>query len=273
MHPDKRYARQSFLGADSERILASTTLAIIGTGGGGSHVGQQAAHVGVGAFEVFDGDFMEDPNLNRTVGAEPRHAIVQTMKVDVAGELIKRINPNAIVNQHPCKWEEAHLTLRKCSGVVGCLDGFAARDGLEKYCRRYHLPYIDIGMDIHEVGEHFLISGQVITSMPGGPCMRCLGFLTDELVTKEVQAYGAAGGRPQVIWSNGVLASTAIGIFVRTRCNWAGRAPTPYLEYDGNADILRPSHRAHLPEGWVCPHFKDAHDLGDGIWSETRDDH
>lgn len=269
MLTNDRYARQSFLGADSERILAASTLTIIGAGGGGSHVGQQAAHVGIGTFEVFDGDFMEDVNLNRTVGSEPRHADEKVLKVDVAEELIKRINPLATVNKHPCKWEEDHLALRRTCAVVGCLDGFAARDALEKYCRRYHLPYIDIGMDVHEIGKHFLITGQVITSMPGGPCMRCLGFLTDELVSKEVRAYGAAGGRPQVIWSNGVLASTAVGIFMRMRCNWSGRTPVPYLEYDGNADMLRPSHRARLPEGWVCQHFHDSNDLGDGIWSEV----
>lgn len=268
--PTERYLRQSFLGPDSEEILAASTLAIAGAGGGGSHVGQQGAHAGIGTFEIFDGDFMEDKNLNRTVGSEPHHAVEQTLKVDVAEELIKRINPNAVVNKHPCKWELDHLPMRKSSGVVGCVDGFAARDSLEKYCRRYHLPYLDIGMDVRTIGKHFLITGQVITSLPGGPCMRCLGFLTDELVTKEVQAYGAAGGRPQVIWPNGVLASTAVGIFMRLRCNWTGRLPSPYLEYDGNIDMLRPSHRARLPDGWVCPHFSQSHDLGDGIWREAR---
>ena len=36
----ERYLRQSFLGADSERILRDTIVGIAGLGGGGSHTGQ-----------------------------------------------------------------------------------------------------------------------------------------------------------------------------------------------------------------------------------------
>ena len=56
------------------------------------------------------------------------------------------------------------------------------------------------------------MSGQIILSAPGGPCMFCMHFLTDEKIGREVANYGAAGGRPQVVWANGVLASTAVGI-------------------------------------------------------------
>ena len=65
-------------------------------------------------------------------------------------------------------------------------------------------------MDVHDCKEKgFLISGQVILSMPGHPCMRCCGFITDERLKQEAERYGAAGARPQVVWPNGVLASTA----------------------------------------------------------------
>lgn len=266
MKANERYLRQSFLGEDSAAVLRASRGGIVGAGGGGSHVAQQLAHAGLGTFDVFDPDVMEEPNLNRTIGSEPRHAADAARKIDVAASLIQRINPAARVNLHFGKWESSPAALRQCNGVVGCVDGFAARSYLERYCRRYHVPYIDIGMDVHEVGDHFLISGQIITSVPGGPCMRCMGFLTDELVDKEVQAYGAAGARPQVVWSNGVLASTAVGIFVRLRCNWTGSPLNPYVEYDGNRDTLQPSRRFQQRAWKACPHFSAAHDLGDVDW-------
>jgi hypothetical protein len=50
-----------------------------------------------------------------------------------------------------------------------------------------------------------------------------MGFLTDELLTQEAARYGDAGGRPQVIWSNGVLCSAAVGIIVDLLTGWSGR--------------------------------------------------
>lgn len=53
------------------------------------------------------------------------------------------------------------------------------------------------------------MSGQVIASIPGLPCMKCYGFLNESVFAEEAMRYGAAGVRPQVIWPNAVLASTA----------------------------------------------------------------
>src|SRR6266849_8531402 len=62
-------------------------------------------------------------------------------------------------------------------------------------------------MDAHGKGSS-VNGGQVIMSSPDGPCMRCMGFLTGEKLAAEAALYGNAGARPQVVWHNGVLAST-----------------------------------------------------------------
>jgi tRNA A37 threonylcarbamoyladenosine dehydratase len=54
----------------SEEIFKNSRACIIGLGGGGSHVVQQFAHIGIGNFLIFDADQVEDSNLNRLV--EPR---------------------------------------------------------------------------------------------------------------------------------------------------------------------------------------------------------
>ena len=61
-------SRQSFLGEDSEEILISVTAGLVGYSGGGSHFGQQLAHVGVGNFVIVDPQLIEDTNLTRLVG-------------------------------------------------------------------------------------------------------------------------------------------------------------------------------------------------------------
>jgi tRNA A37 threonylcarbamoyladenosine dehydratase len=62
-----RYSRQSFLGPDSVGRIARCTVGVPGLGGGGSHIIQQLAHIGFQRYVIYDGDIVEDSNLNRLV--------------------------------------------------------------------------------------------------------------------------------------------------------------------------------------------------------------
>jgi hypothetical protein len=96
-----------------------------------------------------------------------------------------------------------------------CVDSIGCRSELEAFARRFLIPLIDIGMDVHESSGEFSICGQAMLSMPGKPCMRCMGLVTDERLAEEAARYGAAGRKPQVVWPNGTLASIAVGFFMK----------------------------------------------------------
>ena len=113
------FSRQSFLGKDSEALFADTRIGIVGLGGGGSHIAQQSAHVGFGKFALFDPDFTDFPNLNRTVGANFKDARSKTPKVVVAKRMINGINPQADVWPIKAKWQEDFPALRACDVVLG----------------------------------------------------------------------------------------------------------------------------------------------------------
>ena len=118
--------------------------------------------------------------------------------------------------------------------IVGCVDTFAGRRDLESFCRRHLIPYIDVGMDVQKTSGGHEIFGQVILSMPGRPCMHCMGFLTDELLAEEAREYGAAGTRPQVIFANGVICSAAIGVVVDLVTGWSCNSrESVYLNFRG----------------------------------------
>jgi hypothetical protein len=85
--------------------------------------------------------------------------------------------------------------------------------------------------------------------------MTCLGFLTRERLAIEAAHYGAAGGRPQVIWANGVLASTAVGTVVAILSGWAKRELPIYLSYDGNSGELVPHPRLQYLGTKDCDHY------------------
>ncbi len=264
---DSRFTRQSFLGSDSERVLRESRVAIVGLCGGGSHIVQQCAHIGVGDILTIDPDNSEESNLHRLVGATLDDVIHERPKTFISERLIKVVNPDAMVTSIPRDWREVAELLRDRDVIFGCVDKFATRRDLEATARRYLIPYIDIGMDVHPEGERFRITGQVILSMPGQPCLKCLGFLTDELLAREAAGYGAAGGKPQVVWPNGVLASSAIGVFIQLATPWHdNHEESVYLEYDGNTRTVTKSNRLLYVDDIICPHFQTAADLGDPFW-------
>jgi hypothetical protein len=95
----------------------------------------------------------------------------------------------------------------------------------------------------------------VIFSKPGSPCLRCCGYITDERLKLEAAQYDAAGGRPQVVWPNGVLASTAVGLAVQLITPWFPNPPAfTYLEYDGNRGTVSVSAHVAALKGRICPH-------------------
>jgi hypothetical protein len=218
-------------------------------------------------FVVLDPDIVEDNNLNRLVGATDHDVQRQTPKVEVATRVITGIRPDARVVAHRNKWQEHAALLRDCTAIFGCVDSFSEREQLEIAARRYLIPYFDVGMDVHQIEASYHISGQVVLSMPGERCLRCFGILTDETLAREAQNYGVAGGRPQVVWPNAILASTAIGLFVQLVTPWHDRpASCAYLEYDGNQHTMRVSNRFTATTGLSCRHHAGLHDLGDPFW-------
>jgi hypothetical protein len=259
--------RQSFLGANSETVLCRSRAALVGLGGGGSHVGQQLAHIGLGNFLLIDPDFIEDTNLNRLVGATLEDVRLGTSKVDIVERIIKSVNPTAEVVKRLENWAEVTAELRDVDVIFSCVDSIGCRNELESFARRFLIPLIDIGMDVHELNGEFSIGGQVVLSMPGKPCMRCLGLVTDEALAKEVARYGAAGGKPQVIWPNGTLASIAVGFFMKLITPWeTQKATSLLLEYDGDQQTVTPSNKlAYLPAH--CKHFDSLNELGDPFWT------
>lgn len=263
-------ARQSFLGEHSTEIFRAATVAIIGLGGGGSHVVQQLAHLGIGNFILIDPDQIEFPNLNRTVGATYQDAVVETPKVEVAARLIRGINPYAHILSLIGKWQTELRALRSADVVIGCIEGFAVKVQLERVCRAALIPLIDIGMDVHKA-EPFTIAGQVVLSMPGRPCFLCMGHVRETDCALEEQKYGHAGGTPQVVWSNGMLASAAVGMMVQILTPWSKETAPAFLGYDGDRTTLNPDGRLQISSLNKCTHYDGMESAGDPFWKVKID--
>lgn len=253
---DDRYDRQSFLGDGAQARIEACTAGIIGLGGGGSHIAQQLAHIGFQNYVLYDPDTPEDSNLNRLISAKVRDVKNRTPKIQIARRVIRGLQPNAKIQMIKGRWQENPLPLGSCDIIFGCVDGYKGRQELEIFSRRHLIPYIDIGIDVAKVDpQPPVLSGQVIASIPGGPCMWCLGFLTEKKLAVEANKYGDAGHNPQVVWANGVVASSAVGIAVDLITGWTGAThDVIYLSYEGNSGQVLPHKRLTFVQR-PCPHF------------------
>jgi hypothetical protein len=244
--------------------LDGTRIAVLGLSGGGSHIVQQLAHIGFQHFTLYDPQEIEETNLHRLVGARSSDVTDKRSKVGIAERVVREVRPFAQVDAHASVWQDNPEPLRRFDLIFGCVDTFAARREIEVFSRRFRIPYIDIGMDVTTLpGSPPRMAGQVILSEPDGPCMFCMGYLNDSVLTREAARYGDVGGRPQVVWANGVLASTAIGLALDYLTGWTGPVEQArFLSFDGNRGTLQPDARWTYCKGGPCSHYSPE-DLGD----------
>lgn len=261
-------SRLMFLGATGLASLRSARAVVVGAGGSGSHIIQQLAHLGVGEVIAIDPDGLERSNVNRVVLSHYR-AVGQPKAELISHRLRKlgRVQPIVL------RIEEADSisALQSSDVCFSAVDHFGTRHLIEYFARMALVPVIDVGMQItvEGSGESRRVTsagGQVVTSLPGGACFRCLGFLSDELLTRERNRYAGTQieYEQQVISINGLLASQAITNMLGLFAGFVAPAGvTRYISYNA----LTASLRAHpLLQGVdmnACPHYP----LKDAGWS------
>jgi len=244
-------SRLSFLGPNAHRLREST-VAVVGAGGGGSHVIQQLAHLGVGTTAVIDDDRLERWNVNRVPCSTYRD--LGRHKGEVLSERLKGLGGRVVPVLKRGESDEGRMWIERSDLVVGALDGARARNNIESICRAALVPYIDIGLtiDVADDGEIRAIGGQVVTSLLGGPCLRCAGVVTEATMMADREEYVAGAPEQQVISMNGVLASQAVNVVLKLLTGYVSDYPAPpVILYDGLLDTLVPD--KHVQK--ICPHY------------------
>jgi len=262
-------------GPKAQARLRQIVVGVIGCGGGGSHVVQQLAYLGVGGLVLVDPDLVEETNLNRLIGAFPasvscswldrltnrqRGGDVGRPKVEVMERMIRQIDPTIEVRTHKEVFPTTATVeaLRGVDILVACVDRLHVRDDLNRLCKRYLIPMIDIGIEIAldrgRPGEIAGVPGRVTKVLPDGPCLRCQGVVSDELLERERggRPPGYAGDAtlpdPAVVTLNGVVASLATTEVLQlvTRFAGPGRSNCGWI-FDGLTGTTETTGKAYAP--------------------------
>ena len=116
------------LGAEAMDKLAHSRVAVFGIGGVGGYAVEALARCGVGAIDVIDDDKVGITNLNRQIVAT--HSTIGRLKVDVAAERIRDINPDCHVTAHKCFYLPAtadQFDFMQYDYVLDCVDTITAK--------------------------------------------------------------------------------------------------------------------------------------------------
>jgi molybdopterin/thiamine biosynthesis adenylyltransferase len=165
-----RYSRHLLLPeigeAGQERLLAAKVL-LVGAGGLGSPVALYLAAAGVGKLGIVDYDLVDATNLQRQVVHNLDR--VGRLKVESAGETVRRLNPDVQVVAYPERLSAAN--------ALEILAGYEVIvDGADNFPVRYLMNDASLHLRVPLVhGSVFRFEGQATVFVPyEGPCYRCL---------------------------------------------------------------------------------------------------
>jgi len=225
--PEPTFDRQiRALGEAGQETLSQISVSIVGLGGLGSIIAQELAYLGVSAFLLIDNDQVESTNLNRLVGATSDD--VGKPKVDVAAEMIKRINSTArieAVKDDVMKRSVARQVLTT-DFFFCCTDSHGSRAVLAQLAYQYLVPGIDSGVRIDSSSDGIVtdVVGRVQMLAPGLACLACTNVLDPEVVRRDLldedqrrsdpYIVGAPVLQPAVISLNTTVAGLAVTMFL-----------------------------------------------------------
>jgi molybdopterin/thiamine biosynthesis adenylyltransferase len=258
-------------GEQAFRRLRQARVGVVGSGGGAAHVLQQLAYLGVGGITAVDADRVDVTSLNRLIGALPprRRTLLDRLlgrgkgdvgrpKVEVMKQMINGIDPDIEITPFAEFFPTAATVkaLRRCDLIVACVDRLQVRDDLNRFCKRYLIPLIDVGIEItpdrDRPGAVEAITGRATKVMPAGPCLRCQGIIDDDKLTAERggQPLGYTGAArvpdPAVVTLNGIVASVAATEVLQQLTGFAGASsPNCGWIYDGLGGTLERATKAY----------------------------
>jgi hypothetical protein len=225
---------------------------VIGGGGGGSHIAQQVAHLGVGRLAIVDHDHLEDTNVERVVGVG--YGDVGQLKAELLAKRFGDLKTSIVAVPARAESPDGRCWIEQSDVVFGAVDGARARNNIERLCRSALVPYFDIGLTIQVAEDDVTITaigGQVVTSLPGGPCLWCAEVVTDDLILRDREEYLAGRPDQQVISMNGLLASQAVNAMLAVMTGYAPGFPVhAMIRYDGLSHTMQPDRFVQAP----CPH-------------------
>lgn len=273
-----RFDRQvRAIGKAGQRLLTSLRVGIVGVGGTGSAVGEQAVRLGIKDLRLIDPDTLDETNLSRVWGSYP--ADVGRPKVEILADHLGAISPGAvIVPLRDTVTRQGVLNdLRDRDLIFACTDNHWSRAVLNRFAHQYLIPVVDMGVRLDaRTGRVTAAGAQVSLVGDGLTCLRCSGLVDPERVraesmpAQERQSLASEGyiqgvddPEPSIISLNTSVAGMAVTTGVSIFTNLLGGPPPIQLRYDVSRGHVFAAEPRHDTECDVCSDAFGVKGLGD----------
>ena len=143
----ERYSRQILfagIGAEGQKKLAASHVAIVGCGATGAAAASLLARAGVGTLTLIDRDYVEESNLQRQVLFDEADALAALPKAEAARRKISRFNGSIRVHAQVADLVPGniHELLRDADLVLDGTDNFETRYLINDYAVEQGRPWI-----------------------------------------------------------------------------------------------------------------------------------
>ncbi len=169
---EERYSRQVLfagIGAEGQRRLIESRVAIVGCGATGSVLASLLARAGVGRLRIIDRDYVEPSNLQRQMLFDEADAADSMPKAIAACRKIAQFNSEVIAEPHVSDLtpENIDQLLGGAQLILDGTDNFETRYLINDYAVKNSLPWIYLAA----VGSYAL----TMNIVPGETaCLSCL---------------------------------------------------------------------------------------------------
>lgn len=168
----ERYSRQILfdgIGAEGQRRLGASRVAVVGCGALGSAQVETLARAGVGRLVVADRDFVEESNLQRQTLFTERDARERVPKAVAAARRVAEVNSDVecVAEVVDVNASNVERLISECDLVLDGTDNFSTRFLLNDACVKHGVAWVYGAA----VGSY----GVTLTIRPGvTPCLRCV---------------------------------------------------------------------------------------------------
>jgi molybdopterin/thiamine biosynthesis adenylyltransferase len=170
--PEDRYSRQVLfpgIGAEGQRKLSESRIAIVGCGATGSALASLLARSGVGTIRIIDRDYVEPSNLQRQSLFDESDAAESLPKAIAAARRIAAFNSQIVVEPRVADLTPANIgpLLEGMQLILDGTDNFETRYLLNDFAAKTSLPWIYTAA----VGSY----GITLNVLPGRTaCLSCI---------------------------------------------------------------------------------------------------
>jgi adenylyltransferase/sulfurtransferase len=188
-----RYSKQLKLpewNLHEQRVLAQSTLLVVGAGGLASGALPYLVSAGIGKIILIDADRIDLSNLGRQVLYSTDE--VGFTKVEMAAKKLKALNPHCQIEsiQENLNPTNAAELIAAVDLVIDCTDNFTTRYLINDTCVKYDKPFVYAAIHSWE-GLISLCNGNVYGEGRKGPTYRC--FFPEEPGLDEIPTCDEAG--------------------------------------------------------------------------------